>query len=85
MYLHLGKGSTVETGDVVGIFDLDVTSQSHLTRKFLALAEKAGEVESASEDLPKSFVLCEHGGARRLILSQMAPATLLRRTESGEI
>ena len=41
-YLHLGKGTVVDSRAIVGIFDLDITSQSHLTRKFLSLAEKAG-------------------------------------------
>ncbi|MDD6090863.1 MAG: DUF370 domain-containing protein [Clostridiales bacterium] len=83
MYLHLGKGKIISTDDIIGIFDLDVTSQSHLTRKFLAAAEKAGEVVNASEDIPKSFVVCKSGKKRILYLSQMASATLLRRAESG--
>ena len=82
-YLHLGKGALARTDEIVGVFDLDITSQSHLTRKFLAAAEKAGEVESASEDLPKSFVVLERGGKRRLILSQMNTATLLKRAEES--
>ena len=40
MYLHLGKGKIVSTEDIVGIFDLDITSQSHLTRKYLTMAGK---------------------------------------------
>ena len=58
MYLHLGKGTVVNTGEIIGIFDLDITSQSHLTRKYLNLAEKAGQVINAAEDIPKSFVVC---------------------------
>ena len=85
MYLHLGKGSIVNDREIVGIFDLDITSQSHVTRKYLSAAEKAGQVETACDDLPKSFVVCEEGGKRRLILSQMACATLLKRSESGEL
>ena len=81
MYLHLGKGSIVNDREIIGIFDLDITSQSHLTRKYLSAAEKAGQVETACDDLPKSFVVCESGGKRRLILSQMAASTLLKRTE----
>ena len=84
-YLHLGNGYVADTADIVGIFDLDITSQSHLTRKFLAAAEKAGEVAAASEDLPKSFVVCERKGKRLLILSQMNTMTLLRRSESGDV
>ena len=79
-YLHLGRGAVVDTADVVGIFDLDITSQSHLTRKYLAACEKAGEVETASDDLPKSFVVCEGKGKRKLILSPMNTATLLKRS-----
>ena len=83
MYLHLGKGKIVSTEDIVGIFDLDITSQSHLTRKYLTMAEKAGEVVNASEDIPKSFVVCRSSNKKILYLSQMASATLLKRAESG--
>ncbi|MBQ6927474.1 MAG: DUF370 domain-containing protein [Oscillospiraceae bacterium] len=79
-YLHLGKGRVVRDDEIVGIFDLDITSQSHLTRKYLSACEKAGEVENAAEDIPKSFVVCEGGGRRSLILSQMNTATLLKRS-----
>lgn len=82
MYLHLGKGTVVAKEDVIAIFDLDQTSQSHITRKYLAAAEKAGEVINAAEDIPKSFVVCKGEKGRRLYLSQMAPATLLKRAES---
>ena len=81
MYLHLGKGSVISTDEIIGIFDLDITSQSHLTRSFLAAAEKAGQVINAAEDIPKSFVVCA-GGERKVYLSQMASSTLLRRAES---
>lgn len=80
-YLHLGKGTLVREDEILGIFDLDITSQSHLTRKFLSMAEKAGQVVNAAEDLPKSFVLCRREGQTRVYLSQMASATLLRRAE----
>ena len=82
MYLHLGKGRTVDEREIIGIFDLDITSQSHITRKYLAQAEKAGQVINASEDIPKSFVVCCDGKKRVLYLSQMAAATLLRRAET---
>ena len=85
MYLHLGKGTVVSTGEIIGIFDLDITSQSHLTRKYLNMAEKAGQVINAAEDIPKSFVVCCEQGKKTVYLSQMASATLLRRAESGTL
>ncbi|MBR0199863.1 MAG: DUF370 domain-containing protein [Oscillospiraceae bacterium] len=80
-FIHLGKGTLVRDDEILGIFDLDITSQSHLTRKFLSLADKSGKVINAAEDLPKSFVLCEQRGEIRVYLSQMASATLLKRAE----
>ena len=84
-YLHLGKGTVVNTAQIVGIFDLDITSQSHLTRRFLREAEQRGQVVNAAEDIPKTFVVCQEGGETRVYLSQMAAATLLRRAESGQL
>ena len=83
MYLHLGKGTVVSTESIIGIFDLDITSQSHLTRKYLSMAEKAGQIVNAAEDIPKSFVVCRDGEKSSVYLSQMATATLLRRCEAG--
>ena len=80
MYLHLGKGTVVPEETVVGIFDLDITSQSHLTRRFLAAAEKAGEVINAAEDIPKSFLVCCEKGRHTVYLSQLSCATLLKRS-----
>lgn len=83
MYLHLGKGRLVDRAFIIGIFDLDICSQSHLTRKYLVAAEKAGQVINAAEDIPKSFVVSMEGDKRRVYLSQMAASTLLRRWEAG--
>ena len=81
MYLHLGKGTVVNEKAIVGIFDLDITAQSHLTRAFLAAAEQAGEVENAADDIPKSFLVCCEGEQRTVYLSQMSCQTLLKRSE----
>ena len=36
MYLHLGASVVIPLGDVLGIFDLDNTTSSRVTRDFLA-------------------------------------------------
>ena len=65
MYLHLGQGVVVPYRDVLALFDLDNTSASHLTRRFLERAEQAGQVVNVAEDLPKSFVLCRPAGGEQ--------------------
>ncbi len=84
MYLHLGASVVIHQDDVLGIFDLDNTTASRLTRDFLAKAQREGRVVSAGEDLPKSFLLCQdRQGTVTVYLSQLATSTLLRRMESG--
>lgn len=78
-YLHLGGQYVVPRASVAGIFDIDNTTSARSTREMLAAAEKNGEVINAAEDLPRSFVLCEEGGVRRVYLSQLSPAALQRR------
>ena len=78
MYVNIGGGHVIESDSLVGIFDLDITSQSAITRNYLNLAEKNGRVINAAEDIPKSFIVCND---ERVYLSQPSPATLLKREE----
>ena len=85
-YLHIGMNVMVDPRRVIGIFDLDNTSTSKHTRRFLDGAEKEGVVQSACEDIPKSFVVCDHPYHRQIVyLTQLSPAALQRRAERGEL
>lgn len=80
MYLHLGKDVVAAYSDIIAVCDLDNASQSHITREYLATAEKNGQVVNVSDDLPKSFVVCRTpDGGQTLYLSQLASSTLLKR------
>ena len=79
MYLHLGQNIVVKESNVVGIFDLDNTTGTSITRKFLSAAEKAGNVTAISDDLPKSFIVCYDGNKQEVYLSQLSSATLMKR------
>ena len=76
MYIHLGQGVVVPEADVIGIFDMDNTTSSYLTRGFLSEAEKKGRVISVSGELPNSFVVCNDG----IYLSQLSSQTLYKRS-----
>ena len=82
MYLHLGQSIVVPYEAILGIFDLDNASWSHRTRTFLEQAEREGRVVLATEDLPRSFVLCQRWGDQPMIyLCQPSSATLKSRME----
>ena len=84
MYMHIGQGSVIMAEDIIGIFDLDITSQSHITRDFLRSSEKRGIVVNAAEDIPKTFIVCS-GEKDTVYLSQPAAVTLLKRAESNSL
>ena len=80
-YLHIGQHVMVEDRRIIGVFDLDITSQSKITRGFLDQAEKEGVVLTAIEDIPKSFVVCDHPYHRQIVyISQLNSSTLARRS-----
>ena len=83
MYLHLGQSVVVPFRDVIGIFDLDTTTDSRLTRDFLSRAEREGELVDVSMDLPKSLVLCRSELGTLAYLSQLSAATPRGRVEGG--
>ena len=84
MYLHLGQSVVVPFRDIIGIFEMDNTTSSRLTRDFLARAERDGRVVDISGDLPKSFALCRaREGPAVVYLSQLSAATLRGRVEGG--
>ena len=81
MYLHLGQNVVVPESEIIGIFDLDNTTGSYITRKFLGDAEKAGYIVNVSDELPRSFIVSGTGKDISVYLSQLSPQTLYKRTE----
>lgn len=85
MYLYLGNDIVINTDDIVGVFDMDNTTISKDTRKFLNLSEKNGQIINVSYELPKSFIVCadKNSGEKKVYLCQLSPSTLQKRKEIG--
>ncbi len=81
MYINIGKNAFLYEDDIVGVFDLDSSSQSYLTREFLSRAEKNGLVLNAAEDIPNSFLITDEEEAKKIYLSQSTSRTLAKRLE----
>lgn len=85
MYLHLGHSTVITTDDLIGIFDMDVTTVMKSSRDYLSRAEKNGEVVNVSYELPKSFVVCsDDNNSKKVYITQIAPSTLLKRAKSRQ-
>ncbi|MBR3816384.1 MAG: DUF370 domain-containing protein [Clostridia bacterium] len=82
MYLHLGQNTVITFDEIIGIFDLDNTTVAKKTRDYLSLAQKEGRVIEVSNELPKSFIVCNDKEGKIIVyLSQISTTTLLKRTE----
>lgn len=81
MYLHLGESVVLKDTDIIGIFDLDNTTVSKISRDFLSSKEKERKVINVSDKLPKSFLVGEWDGDEKVYISQISPSTLYKRNE----
>ncbi len=81
MYLHLGSNTVVNNKDIIGIFDMDNTTISKHTRKYLSERTKNKEVVNVSLELPKSFIVCNNKNKSKntVYVSQLSPKTLIKR------
>ena len=76
MYLHLGADISVNKKSIVGIFDLDNTSTSKITREYFKKVTNEGKVINVSEfDLPRSFVVTCEKGIEKVYISPISSQT----------
>lgn len=81
MYLHVGSETIVSERNIIGIFDLENTSVSKFTRDYLRKKQEENRVVNVTNEIPKSFVVCaEKSGRETVYLSQLATATLKKRS-----
>ena len=71
MYLHLGRETVVKTSTVIGIFDIENTSVSKITKEFLNSFSPT-QVVNVSEDLPKSFVVAKENEKTVIYISPIS-------------
>ena len=84
MYLHAGRNRVIRTKTVIGIFDCDRATVSAVTRDYLRRVERDGLTESASYEIPKSFILYDDDkmpGVQKVCFSQISTGALVKRAE----
>lgn len=79
MYLHLGANYIIKDSDILGIFDIETTTVSPITNKYLSMAQKSHMVVYTTYDLPRSFVVCNVNGKTTVYVTQYNTSTLIKR------
>lgn len=75
MYLFIGGDYSVKGDSVIGIFDIERCSVSRTTAEYLNLCQKNGQVVNVSDDMPKSFIVCD----KKTYISNVSNLTINRR------
>ena len=76
MFLHLGEDTVVNSKEIIGIFDMDTSTVSKVTRDFLNKGEKNKKIVYVNYELPKSFVVT----GNKIYVSPLNATTLLKRS-----
>lgn len=81
VFLHVGNSKSIKTKEIVGIFDMDTSTISKVSRDFLAKAQKKGEIINVTTEIPKSYILnCKKKERKpKVIVSQLSVQTLNER------
>ncbi len=85
MFLHVGNNRNIRLSAIVGIFDMDNSTISMVTRKYLGHMQKEGQVMAVSDEIPKSFVLYFEGGEYKVCFSPLSVSALYGRAEDNSI
>lgn len=87
MFLHLGENTVISTENLVGIFDMDNTTVSKITRDYLTKMQKENKIVNVSYEIPKSFILCRDKKTKEevLYISPISTQTLLKRIQNNKL
>jgi hypothetical protein len=83
MYIYIGADYLVNEDEIVGVFDIETTTVSGITRDYLTAAQKSGRIRDVSSEIPKTFVVCRSEDGFTVYLSQYSTATINRRRILG--
>ncbi len=81
MFIHIGDNIIIPVDEIVGIFDLEGTTITGITRDFLKVAEEEGFVVATSSRMPKSFVITVRNNQNLIYLSSLSANTLKKRVK----
>ena len=82
-YLQLEKGESIDKNEIIGIFDMETASLSTDTKNFFRRKEEEKGVVSLSNDLPKSFIVCEGEYGDRMYISGISTESVKKRIDTN--
>ena len=91
MFIHIGEDTVVIDKEIIGVFDMDNTTEARKTAfendtvKYLNNAQLKGDVINVSLfELPKSFIVCDSPKGRKIYISPVSVGTVYKRIQESE-
>ena len=84
MYINIGENNIINTKNIIGVFDIDKLTVYKNNREYLSICEKYNKIKIATENLPKSFIICvnknnNNNYKEEIYLSCLTCSTILKR------
>ncbi len=80
IYLFLGEDTVILKNNIIGIFDIEKTSVSQITKDYLNFSDNSREIINVSFEMPKSFVVTYEKNIERIYITNISVATLKKRS-----
>lgn len=86
MFLKINKYKTIETKNLIGIFDADSATMGADSRDFLRRSEKEKRLISCGGDIPKSFVVFDDviDGEEKVAFMKFSSSSVKNKIEATE-
>ena len=81
-YLQLEKGESIDKKEIIGIFDLEKAGVSSATNGLFRRKEEEHSVVNLSNDLPKSFILCDGEYSDTIYISGISTESIKKRIKN---
>ena len=76
-FLNIGLEKILLKENIIGIFDLDSITVKKDSRDFISKAQKQGQIEDLTTDLPVTAIVCDQKGEKqKLILTSFSLSAL---------
>ncbi len=79
MFLHIGEEYLIKKNNIIGIFDIENTTISKITREYLTDKEKRGQIVTINDELPKSFIVTREKNINKIFITSISSRTLEKR------
>lgn len=83
MYLHIGGEYLLKKKNILGIFDLETTTISKITKEYLKDKQTNHEIITVNDELPKSFIIYIRNESIYIYITSISTITLYKRAKES--